>query len=193
MLTGHGSIPFRGWTAVRVVAPSGAGHPVAMATPFAWEVWSPARQPRLSTAMPSPRPAACALASAQRRARPWPWPWPGPLPVPLFRSGPGPVGTLGCAVLIISVRTMAMEMGKVTVLMDGASVLRRAGVCSTTSRTATRRMSAGSCVRPDRRKVARSARERVWGWRRSIPQLLPRMCSAVRGARLEQECRGVQA
>ena len=64
MLAGHGSIPFRGWTAVRVIVPGGAATPPPWHTIRVGGLVSPARQPRLSTAMPSPRPAGCALASA---------------------------------------------------------------------------------------------------------------------------------
>lgn len=167
-----------------------------MATPSARRSRPGAAQAGVSMVMPSVRPEG-GVASGRRRLRPRRRarsrqgarrlgslsspPWPSGRPELIWRW----------ALLAVAFTTV-METGYVKVWTSGACEGRRDGVISTTSRTAWRRMQAGSRERADSRKMARLERERVSGWRRSIQQLLPSRCSST-SARPAQGCHGVRA
>ncbi|XP_044455613.1 uncharacterized protein [Triticum aestivum] len=165
---------------VRVREP---GQPASTTMPSARPRRLDKRQPTVSTAMPSARPSGA--SEVRRRLRPRRRPWPpsvrrsAPLPPAPGAPSPGPRSPLVAGAGCPAAAATVIDTGYWRVRMVGGEGRMRAGMDSTISRMAARRMLVGSRVRAVTRKVARSARERVLGWSRSIQQLLPRRCSAV--------------
>lgn len=165
---------------VRVREP---GQPASTTMPSARPRRLDKRQPTVSTAMPSARPSGA--SEVRRRLRPRRRPWPpsvrrsAPLPPAPGAPSPGPRSPLVAGAGCPAAAATVIDTGYWRVRMVGGEGRMRAGMDSTISRMAARRMLAGSRVRAVTRKVARSARERVLGWSRSTQQLPPRRCSAV--------------